>query len=184
MLPQLIRNSRSTGRTASLRRAPEGAPGDEPRVGAIPAAPPVRATRPKAMDLTERGHGDSHRRVHSNIVGFWGKLRDCSIITESVPHTTCSHLVKEADGLGSTFSLGVALHVQGDTALDVCLGADSVNGFLHLPMASVAPLHGIGRGGQVLLCEALRSTRANRPGTSALSRGSGRRASGGPCRSP
>ena len=64
------------------------------------------------------------------------------------PALTGSHLVKEADGLGSTFGLGVALHVQGDSALDVLLGADSIDGLLHLPMTAVAALHGVGGGRQ------------------------------------
>ena len=50
--------------------------------------------------------------------------------------------------MGSSFGLGVTLHVQGDSALDVRLSADAVDGLLHLPVASVAPLHGIGGGRQ------------------------------------
>ena len=80
--------------------------------------------------------------------GFIGRIGEWSIITEALPQRACSCLVKEADGLGSAVGLGVALHVQGDSALDVFLGADAVDGLLHLPMAAVAPLHGVGRGRQ------------------------------------
>ena len=49
--------------------------------------------------------------------------------------------------------MGVSLHVQGDTLLDVMMGADAVDGLLHLTVAAVASFDGVGSGRQQLVVE-------------------------------
>jgi hypothetical protein len=44
--------------------------------------------------------------------------------------------------------LGIAEHVHGDALADVWAGADAVDRLLHLAMAAIAPLDGIGGRGQ------------------------------------
>lgn len=56
--------------------------------------------------------------------------------------------MKNLDGLGSTIGLSIALHVQGNSALDVLLGPHSIDGFLHFSMTPVTALHCIGSGRQ------------------------------------
>jgi hypothetical protein len=49
--------------------------------------------------------------------------------------------------------LGVAKHVQGDAGSEVGLGADAVNGFLHLTVAPVSPFDDVGSRRQQLVIE-------------------------------
>jgi hypothetical protein len=52
--------------------------------------------------------------------------------------------------LEAAFGLGVAEHVHGDPLADVLLGSDAVDRLLHLAVAAVAALDGIGRTGYPL----------------------------------
>ena len=51
------------------------------------------------------------------------------------------------------FALGFSPHVQRQARLDLFLRAHPVDVFLHLAIASVAPLHGIRRGRQQFVVE-------------------------------
>ena len=53
----------------------------------------------------------------------------------------------------STFFVGIAEHVEGDPIMDVLLRADSVDRLLHLAMATIASLDGIGSRRQQFVIE-------------------------------
>jgi len=52
--------------------------------------------------------------------------------------------MKRLSCLPSALSLGVAEHVQGDSLADVQAGSDAIDRLLHLSVAAVASLDGIG----------------------------------------
>ena len=61
--------------------------------------------------------------------------------------------MESGQGLLATISLGITEHVQCDTVVDVLLGADAINGFLHFAVTTVAALHGVGGGWKQFVVE-------------------------------
>jgi hypothetical protein len=96
-------------------------------ITAIPPKPRSRNSRsigiPSVFDTVARLQGHGKRRASAGAVEL-------------------------AEGDGTAGSLGVAEQVECDTFGDVRLGADLVDGFLHLAMASVSALDGVGGGRQ------------------------------------
>ena len=56
--------------------------------------------------------------------------------------------VERFHGFLSAVFLRITEHVHGDSVVDVFSGADPIDRFLHLAVTAVAPLHGVGCGGQ------------------------------------
>ena len=52
--------------------------------------------------------------------------------------------VERFHGVGAVIPLRITEHVQGDAVVDVLLGANAIDGFLHFAVATVAPFHGVG----------------------------------------
>ncbi len=57
------------------------------------------------------------------------------------------------NGAEPSISQSIADHVQCDAAADMLLGANAIDGLLHLAVAAVAAFNGIGGGGQKGLVE-------------------------------
>ena len=61
--------------------------------------------------------------------------------------------MKHRGGLASVLSVSVAKHVQGDASPEILHGTDSVDSLLHLSVAAVAALDGIGCGWEELFVQ-------------------------------
>src|SRR5262245_35453650 len=57
---------------------------------------------------------------------------------------TFSGLVQGFESLAARLAVRLAEHVQGDAVVDVLPGADPLDRLLHLAVATVAPLYGVG----------------------------------------
>ena len=57
-------------------------------------------------------------------------------------------MMEAAESSGTAGLLGIADHIQGEAFLDVVLGTNAIDGFLHLAVTAIAAFYGIGRGRQ------------------------------------
>ena len=62
--------------------------------------------------------------------------------------SSCSRFMEGIERFRAALFLRVAEHVHGDPAVDMLLGAYTVDGFLHLAVTAIAAFYGIGRGRQ------------------------------------
>lgn len=61
--------------------------------------------------------------------------------------------MERGGGQGATFGLSFPAHVQGDAAADAGLGANAIDALLHLAVAAIATLDGVGGSWQELVIE-------------------------------
>ena len=55
-----------------------------------------------------------------------------------------SHLVEDLHRIGTPYFLTIVEHIQGDAVVDMLPGANAIDRLLHLTVAAVASLHGVG----------------------------------------